>query len=50
MSDSTQQPDFIDLVIKIAIFASFVVFGFCMWLLKREMNKKKAGSQKGEQK
>jgi len=44
--DDAQQPDSIDLLIKIGIFVSFVVFGICMWFLKREMNKKKAASQK----
>jgi heme A synthase len=38
--------DVIDMLIGIGIFASFVVFGVCMWLLKREMNKKKAANQK----
>jgi hypothetical protein len=44
--DDTQKPDVIDIAIKIGIFASFVVFGICLWFLKREMNKKKAANQK----
>ena len=44
--DDTQQPDLIDLLIKIGIFVSFIVFAICIWVLKREMNKKKAASQK----
>jgi hypothetical protein len=44
--DDSQQPDVIDLILKLAIFVSFVVFGICMWVLRREMNKKKAANQK----
>jgi hypothetical protein len=48
--EDTQQPDFIETAIKIGIFATFVVFGICLWLLKREMNKKKAAGQKDAKK
>jgi hypothetical protein len=44
--EDAQKPDLIDIVIKIGIFASFVVFGICIWLLKREMIKKKAAGRK----
>ena len=44
--EDAQQPGFIDLLLAFGIFASFVVFGICIWLLKREMNKKKAANQK----
>ena len=44
MEDS-QHFDFTDLLCALALFASFVVFGVCLWLLKREMNKKKAAKQ-----
>jgi hypothetical protein len=37
--DATEHVDAIDVVIKIAIFACFIVFGICMWLIRRERDK-----------
>jgi hypothetical protein len=42
-----EQPyDLVDLLCALGIFASFVVFGVCMWIIKREMNKKKNNQKK----
>jgi hypothetical protein len=38
--------DVVDLLLAAGVFALFIVFGVCMWVLKREMNKKKAANQK----
>jgi hypothetical protein len=44
--EDTTQPDSIDILIKVGTFVVFIVFGICMWVVKREMNKKKAASPK----
>ena len=44
--EQSQSPDLIDLLLKLGAFGLFIVFGVCMWFLRREMNKKKAASQK----
>jgi hypothetical protein len=37
--------DFIDILLGLGIFAGFVIFAVCMWLLRRELNKKKANQK-----
>jgi hypothetical protein len=39
--DNTEHLDTTDLLIKAAIIACFIVFGICMWLVKRERDKRK---------
>jgi hypothetical protein len=39
--DGSEHMDAVDLLIKIAIFGCFVVFGVCMWLIRRERDKRK---------
>ena len=34
--------DWIDVLLKIGILATFVVFGVAVWIMKREADKKKA--------
>lgn len=36
-----EQTDIIDTLIKLGIFATFIVFGIAVWLLKKEKDKKK---------
>ena len=48
--ENSQHLDLADLLISIGIFAAFIVFGVCMWFLRREMNKKKAANQKSANK
>ena len=33
--------DIVDILIKLGIFATFVIFGIAMWSIKKDMNKKK---------
>ena len=40
--------DIVDFLLAFGIFASFVVFGICMWFLRRELNKKKTANQKDQ--
>lgn len=37
--------DLTDFLIAVGIFATFVVFGVCMWLLRHELNKKRANQK-----
>ena len=37
--------DFTDFLLALGIFATFVVFGFCLWFLRREMKKKNPGKR-----
>lgn len=39
--DGSEHMDAVDLLIKVAIFGCFVVFGVCMWLIRRERDKRK---------
>jgi len=44
--DSTEHMDAVDVLIKIGIFVCFVAFGICMWLIRRERDKRKrAGNE-----
>jgi hypothetical protein len=44
--DGTEHIDAVDVLIKVGIFVCFVAFGICMWLIRRERDKRKrAGSQ-----
>lgn len=40
-TDASSHLDLTDILLGIGIFAAFVIFAVCMWLLRREMNKKK---------
>jgi hypothetical protein len=40
--DDTDRMDAVDLLLKIGMFVCFVVFGLCMWFIKRERDKRKA--------
>ncbi|HWC59441.1 MAG TPA: hypothetical protein VHC44_07080 [Verrucomicrobiae bacterium] len=46
MEESQQHFDLTDILLGVGIFAMFVVFAVCVWLLKRELNKKKAETPK----
>ena len=35
------QLDIIDVLIKLVIFLSFIVFGICVWMIKKEKEKEK---------
>jgi hypothetical protein len=39
--DDSPPIDAVDVLIKIGIFASFVAFGICVWLIRRERDKRK---------
>jgi hypothetical protein len=46
MNSDGNEIDAVDVLIKIGIFACFVVFAICMWVLRRERDKrKKSGDQ-----
>ena len=34
--------DIIDILIKLGIFASFIIFGLAMWSIKKDINKRKS--------
>ena len=36
-----EQTDIIDILIQVGIFATFIVFGIAVWLLKKEKGKQK---------
>ncbi len=36
----------IDVLIQIGIFATFIIFGVCIWLIKKEKNKGKKAKEK----
>jgi len=40
-SDGAEHMNAVDLLIKIAIFACFIVFAMCMWFIRRERDKRK---------
>ncbi|MHC4148220.1 MAG: hypothetical protein ACYSR5_01925 [Planctomycetota bacterium] len=40
-----QRMDIIDILIKLGIFASFVIFGVAVWILKKERDKKRSENQ-----
>ncbi|MHC4585193.1 MAG: hypothetical protein ACYS3N_11720 [Planctomycetota bacterium] len=43
------QLDIIDILLKLVIFATFVIFGIAMLLIKKQKKEKeKGGSEKGE--
>lgn len=45
-SGGTQNLDAVDVLISVGILVCFVAFGICMWLIRRERDKrKKAESQ-----
>jgi hypothetical protein len=35
-----EQFDLVDFLLALGAFAAFVIFGICMWVIRREMNKK----------
>ena len=39
----------IDILIQIGIFATFVIFALCLWLIKREKGKQKRDRQLQQQ-
>ena len=39
--DGTEHMDAVDLLIKIGIFVCFVVFGVCIWFIKRDRDRRK---------
>ena len=45
MNESSSNLDAVDLLLALVLFGTFIAFGVCLWLLKREMNKKKAANQ-----
>jgi len=40
-----QRMDMIDVLIKLGIFACFVIFGVAMWILKKERDKERTENQ-----
>lgn len=40
-----QRMDMIDVLIKLGTFASFVIFGVAVWILKKESDKKRSEDQ-----
>jgi len=36
-----QNLDAVDVLLTVGMFASFVAFGICMWLIRRERDKRK---------
>lgn len=46
MTSGTEQMDGIDLLLKLAMGGCFIAFAICIWLIKRERDKrKKTGEQ-----
>jgi len=43
--EAIDHEDATDFLIKIAIFVGFVVFAICMWLIKRERDRRKSAGQ-----
>ena len=43
-AEGTEHMDGLDLLIRIAMFGCFVVFGICMLLIRRGRDKRKAGA------
>jgi len=41
--DGTENTDVVDVLIKVGIFICFVVFGICLWLIRRQRDKEKKG-------
>ncbi|SPE54658.1 hypothetical protein SBV1_1910003 [Verrucomicrobia bacterium] len=47
--DGSETTDAVDLLLKVAIFLCFIVFGICLWLIRRERDKRKGqGTQNAE--
>ena len=46
MEESPQRLDLIDILCGFGLFATFVAFAVCLWVLRRELRKKKAANQK----
>jgi len=45
-TDPNEHIDAVDIVIKVAIFVCFLAFAICMWLIRKEREKRKgAGGQ-----
>jgi len=44
--EESQHSDFIDVLLGLGLFASFLIFAGCLWLLRRELNKKKSANRK----
>lgn len=40
--------DWLDILFKAIIFLTYIVFGICIWLLKKEMDKKKRKKEEEE--
>ena len=40
-ADGPEHIDAIDLLLKVGVFVCFVVFGLCMWVVRREWDKRK---------
>jgi len=45
MEESSQDFDLTDVLIGVGLFATFVAFAVCIWLLHREFSKKKANQK-----
>jgi hypothetical protein len=41
-TDGSEHMDAVDLLLKLAVFACFVLFGVCLWLFKQERDKRKS--------
>jgi hypothetical protein len=46
-SDGAEPMDAVDLWLKLAVFVCFVVFGICVWFIKRQRDKEKSGGDDG---
>lgn len=40
--DGAEHMDVVDLPMEIAIFLCFIVFGVCLWFIRRERDRRKA--------
>jgi hypothetical protein len=43
--ENSQHIDIVDFLLALFIFVTFVSGGFCLWMLRREMRKKKTNQQ-----
>ncbi len=42
--------DWIDVLVKVGSFATFVIFGIAVWIMKKEADKKKASQDPKDEK
>jgi hypothetical protein len=42
-TEGVDRMDGVDLLIKVAIFGCFVIFGMSIWLIKRQRNSRRSG-------